>query len=115
MTSPSSSVPLEITCESVKAKLDAGHPFLFLDCREKSEFDAVCIAGTTLMPMSELANRVSELESHRQSEIVVHCHHGGRSLRVTHWLRQQGFANVSSMAGGIDDWAVRIEPGMLRY
>ena len=112
MTTP---LPLEIDCKSVKAKLAANLPFLFLDCREKNEFDNVRIACTTLMPMSELGQRVAELEAHKQQEIVVHCHHGGRSMRVTQWLRQQGFDKVQSMAGGIDTWAIEIEPGMARY
>jgi rhodanese-related sulfurtransferase len=108
-------VPLEIDCPSVKAKLDAGDQFLFIDCRESSEYDAVKIEGATLLPMSEMAERVGELEEHRESEIIIHCHHGGRSLRVANWLRQQGFSTAQSMAGGIDVWAVEIEPGMLRY
>lgn len=112
MTTP---LPLEIDCKSVKAKLATNQPFVFLDCREKNEFDNVHIAGTTLMPMSELSQRVAELEAHKQHEIVVHCHHGGRSMRVTQWLRQQGFEKVQSMAGGIDTWALEIEPGMARY
>lgn len=112
MTAP---IPLEIDCHSVKKKLDANEAFCFIDCREKSEHQTAHIVGATLIPMSELANRVSELEPQRNTEIVVHCHHGGRSLRVTHWLRQQGFANVKSMAGGIDQWAIEIEPGMARY
>jgi rhodanese-related sulfurtransferase len=40
---------------------------------------------------------------------------GGRSLRVAHWLTQQGFTNVKSMAGGIDQWAIQIDPALPRY
>ena len=108
-------IPLEIDCQAVKAKLDAEDQFLFIDCRETSEYEAVRIEGTTLLPMSELAERVGELDGHRDSEIIIHCHHGGRSLRVANWLRQQGFSTAQSMVGGIDVWAVEIEPGMLRY
>jgi rhodanese-related sulfurtransferase len=110
-----STLPLEIDCRSVKAKLDQGADFLLLDCREKTEHDTANISQAMLLPMSEMQERVSELESHKQREIVVHCHHGGRSLRVTNWLRQQGFANVKSMAGGIDEWATTIDPSVPRY
>jgi len=106
---------MEIDVAGVKAKLDSGKDFLFLDCREQQEFDAVKIEGTTLIPMSELQERVGELESHKDREIIVHCHHGGRSLRVAMFLRQNGYATATSMAGGIDAWAVEIEPGMARY
>jgi rhodanese-related sulfurtransferase len=115
MTAPQNPLPLEVTCAQVKARLVAQDQFLFVDCREPEEHRLVAIAGTLLIPMSELQNRLSELESHRQADIIVHCHHGGRSLRVANWLRQQGFPKAQSMAGGIDQWAIEIEPGMLRY
>jgi rhodanese-related sulfurtransferase len=107
--------PLEIDCRSAKAKLDSGTPFLFLDCREPDECATAKIAGTTLIPMSQLAERVGELAAHKDGEIVVHCHHGGRSLRVTQWLRNQGFAKVSSLSGGIDAWSQEIDPAVPRY
>ncbi len=47
--------------------------------------------------MGELAARLPELESHRDLHVIVHCHHGGRSLRVTHFLRQNGFSQVQNM------------------
>lgn len=109
------SEPLEIDCRGVKSKLEKGEDFLFLDCRETDEYQAVNITGTMLLPMSELMNRVGELEPHKGREVIVHCHHGGRSLRVAKWLRGQGFATAKSMAGGIDQWAQEIEPGMARY
>jgi len=108
-------IPMEITCADTKAKLDAGDNFLFLDCREQNEFDQVNIAGTTLLPMSETAARVGELDEHKNSEVIVHCHHGGRSLRVAQFLREQGFAKTQSMAGGIDQWAIEIDTNLDRY
>ena len=107
--------PLEVDCQTTRAKQTAGESFMFLDCREQDEFDAVRIEGTVLIPMSQLQERVSELDGKQDEEIIVHCHHGGRSLRVAQWLRQQGFSKAASMAGGIDAWAIEIEPGMARY
>lgn len=108
-------LPIETDCSTVHSRRQAGDEFLFVDCRENDEYEAVKIAGTTLIPMSEMQDRVSELNAHQDEEIIVHCHHGGRSLRVAMWLRQQGFGKAVSMAGGIDAWAVEIEPGMARY
>ena len=108
-------IPLEIDCQGVKAKIDAKADFLLIDCREADEHQKVHIGMARLMPMSVIQDRVGELEPFKHKEIVVHCHHGGRSLKVTHWLRSQGFANVQSMAGGIDQWAVDIDPGLARY
>src|SRR5689334_126920 len=108
-------VPLEINVEAVKQLLDSKADMLLLDCREPDEYATCNITGAQLLPMSELTERVKELEPHRQRHIVVHCHHGGRSMRVTRWLREQGFANVQNMAGGIDDWSVKIDPSVPRY
>ena len=102
-------------CRAVKSWRDEGKAFLFLDCREPDEQATACIDGTTLIPMSQLASRVGELEPHRNENIVVHCHHGGRSMRVTNWLRQQGFAHVTNMLGGIDEWSQQIDPSVPRY
>jgi rhodanese-related sulfurtransferase len=107
--------PIEVSCRDVKQSLESGEEFLLLDCREQNEFDIACIPESVLLPMSQLASRVDELEKHRNSRIVVHCHHGGRSLRVVGWLREQGFPLSQSMAGGIDSWALEIAPGMARY
>jgi adenylyltransferase/sulfurtransferase len=107
--------PLEIDCRSVKAKIDGKVDFLLIDCREADEYPKVHIDKAKLVPMSVIQDRVDELAPFKQKEIVVHCHHGGRSLKVTHWLRGQGFANVKSMAGGIDLWAVEIDAKLPRY
>ena len=112
MTAPA---PLEITCQAVKSRLDAKEPFLFLDCREPDEYTTAHIEGTILIPMSTLTQRVSELEPYRDSAVIVHCHHGGRSMRVTTWLRQQGFSQATNMAGGIDEWSQTIDPAVPRY
>lgn len=110
-----SAPPIEIDCKTVKAKLDAAEPFLLLDCRNPDEHKLVNIPQARLIPMNEIPQRVGELDAFRQAEIVVHCHHGGRSLKVTHWLRQQGFENVRNLTGGIDQWAIDIDPSLPRY
>lgn len=115
MAAAPANVPLEIDCKTVKAQLDAACDFLLLDCREAEEYEAVHIADAKLLPMTELMARVDELAPYRDKEIVVHCHHGGRSLRVANWLRQQGFTRVQSMAGGIDEWAAEIDTSLPRY
>ena len=108
-------IPIEIDCASVKNKLDLDEPFFFLDCREQDEHAQVNIPQATLLPMSEIQDRVAELDAHKAEDVIVMCHHGGRSLQVAMWLRQQGFVKAQSMSGGIDVWAQTIEPGMTRY
>lgn len=106
---------MEVTCADVRARLDSGSEFLLLDCREQSEWDGGHIDGAQLIPMSQLRERLGELEAWKGQEIIVYCHHGGRSLRVTGFLRQNQFPSTWSMAGGIDQWSVEIDPTIPRY
>lgn len=108
-------LPLEIEVQSVKQLLNEQADFLLIDCRETSEHEHCRIEGSQLIPMGETQTRVNELESHRQSRIVIHCHHGGRSLQVTNWLRSQGFAGAQNMTGGIDAWSLEIDQDVPRY
>ena len=115
MTDGTPQLPIEVSCTDVKALRDSGAPFVLYDCRETDEYAHCSISGSLLIPMSELRDRIAELDPHRNARLVVHCHHGGRSLRVAAFLRQQGFAQAQSMAGGIDEWSTTIDPTIPRY
>src|SRR5207253_8764751 len=108
-------VPLDIDVRSVKQMLDSGEKFTLLDCREPSEVATARIAGSVHIPMKEISARLAELESQKSGRIIVHCHHGGRSLRVAQFLRQQGFDKAQNMAGGIEKWLLEIDPNVSRY
>ncbi len=107
--------PLEISCQEVRARQQAGDDALLIDCREPDEHAIAAIKGARLLPMGEIPDRLSELEAYRDQPIAVHCHHGGRSLRVARWLREQGFSQAQSMAGGIDQWSHEIDASVPRY
>src|SRR5437762_6543915 len=107
-------LPLEIDVRTVKQMLDHTEKFVLLDCRENSEVATARIAGTTHIPMREIPARITELGAKNQ-RIIVHCHHGGRSQRVTQFLRQQGFDKAQNMAGGIDAWSLEIDSSVPRY
>ena len=108
-------VPLEIDVAEVSALQRSESDFLLLDVREPDEYATARIAGAVLVPMSQLRERIDELEPHRQRRIVVHCHHGGRSLQVVHALRERGFDQAQNMAGGIDAWSLQVDPQVPRY
>lgn len=112
---PPTEPEIEVSVAQVDVLRKAGEPFLLLDVREQHEYDATRIDGSRLIPMSELGERLAELEEHKDDHIVVHCHHGGRSLQVTHALRQAGFTHVQNMAGGIDAWSLEIDSSVPRY
>ncbi len=86
---------------------------MLLDVREPFEVATCAIAGSRHIPMRQIPESLSDLP--RDRLILVQCHHGGRSLRVTQFLRANGFAQVSNVAGGIDAWAEQIDPSLARY
>ena len=84
MTDP---YPIEIDVQAVKALREANEPFLLLDVRNPDEYETAQIEGSLLIPMGELGDRLDELDPYKDGRIVVHCHHGGRSMQVTQALR----------------------------
>lgn len=110
-------VPLEIDVHTAAAAIaeTGGSRPLLLDCRTAEESTLARIDGAVLIPMQEIPQRVGEIESHRDRLLIVHCHHGMRSLRVAGWLREQGFSRATSMAGGIEAWSIAIDPRVPRY
>ena len=105
---------LEISVDQLKQQLSGTHKPLLLDVREPWEVATAAIPGATLIPMNEVPGRAfTELDE--DASIAVLCHHGARSLSVANWLRQQGFANAQSVAGGIDAWSRSIDLTVPRY
>ena len=108
------SLPIEIDVQTVKSLLGSGD-FVLIDCRETSEWETARIEGAVLLPMSQWMESVGQLEAFKGKHVVVHCHHGGRSMRVTSWLRQNGFPDAQNVAGGIDAWSMEIDSSVPRY
>ncbi|MBN2388533.1 MAG: rhodanese-like domain-containing protein [Anaerolineales bacterium] len=75
---------------------------VFVDVRERSEWDNFHIPGAILIPLGELASRVDELPRDRQ--IVVVCDTGNRSRLGRTTLLAAGFPDVTSMNGGVSGW-----------
>ncbi|HUL48813.1 MAG TPA: molybdopterin-synthase adenylyltransferase MoeB [Gemmatimonadales bacterium] len=103
----------EVTALDLKEELDAGKPVLVLDVREPHEAEIASIEGAKLIPLGDLPNRLRELDDH--AEIVTHCHHGARAVKALEILRAAGFQKARMLAGGIDAWAVNVDPEMPRY
>jgi molybdopterin/thiamine biosynthesis adenylyltransferase/rhodanese-related sulfurtransferase/molybdopterin converting factor small subunit len=105
---------LEITVEEFRKEREAkGDALVLIDVREPHEWEIAHIAGARLIPLGQLPDRLGELDGH--AEIVTQCHKGSRSMKALEILRGAGFGKVRNLAGGIDAWAQRIEPGMARY
>ncbi|PYV48315.1 MAG: molybdenum cofactor biosynthesis protein MoeB, partial [Acidobacteria bacterium] len=102
----------EMQVEELKQRLDRGEDLFVLDVREPHEYQ-ICNLGGHLIPLGDLPNRVSELDTSK--EIVAHCRSGVRSAKAVNFLRQAGFKKVHNLAGGILAWADRVDPTMPKY
>lgn len=103
----------EISVQELKEQLDAGDACVLLDVREPEEVAIASLANAVHIPMGEIPGRLHELDP--DANIVVYCHHGIRSMQVANFLVQHDFEQVVNLAGGIEAWAVVVEPGMARY
>jgi len=106
---------LEISVSDVRKKLDAGKPIKLIDVREAQEIAICALKDAQHIPMMQLFTQLTKPDAEPGDEIVVYCHTGIRSLEAARFLIHQGFENAKSLVGGIDAWAVEIEPGMARY
>jgi adenylyltransferase/sulfurtransferase len=104
-------IPLETDVVTAARQLRDGA--LLLDVREAFEVATCAVGGSRHIPMRQIPENMPELP--RDRLILVLCHVGARSLRVTQFLRANGFAQVTNVAGGIDAWAEQIDPSLARY
>ena len=104
-------LPLETDVATAARQLREGA--LLLDVREPFEVATCAVAGSRHIPMRQIPENLPDLP--RDQPILVLCHLGVRSLRVTQFLRANGFAQVTNVAGGIDAWAEQIDPNLARY
>ncbi len=100
---------------AVAASIAAGEDFLLLDVRNDDEFARARIEGSKLIPLDQLELRIDELRAWKSARIVIHCHLGGRSERACRLLLEYGFEGVENLEGGIDAWALTVDPSITRY
>jgi len=103
--------PLEVDVTTAAEQLRSNA--LLLDVREPHEIETCAVTGSRHIPMQQIPGQMAYLPKDRL--ILVLCHHGGRSMRVTQFLRANGFTQISNVTGGIDAWAEQIDPTLARY
>jgi rhodanese-related sulfurtransferase len=111
----------EITVRDLAARLQSEDAFFVLDVREPWEVESARIQDPRLLvvPMSSLGRSgpgalPAPVQS-KDTELIILCHHGSRSLQVASWLASQGWTRVFSVAGGIDAYASQIDPSVGSY
>ena len=80
---------------------------ILLDVRTKEEFEGEAepnfgtLKNAINIPIQELAQRLSSISTLKNKEIIVYCSHSHRSPQASYLLMQNGFTNVTNMAGGM--------------
>lgn len=112
--SMSSLYPLELSVHETKALQEsAPDRTAIIDVREPFELDICRLPGAEHIPMRQIPEHLDTLP--RDKHLLILCHSGMRSLRVTEFLRARGFEAVSNITGGIEAWAAEIDPSLPRY
>jgi sulfur-carrier protein adenylyltransferase/sulfurtransferase len=94
----------EIDVSRARALLAEKDPPLLVDVRRQNEWDAGRLPGALHVPLDELGQRIEESAPDRERPVLLYCATGNRSLRGARAMVELGYADVASVAGGIEDW-----------
>ena len=104
---------MDVTAVTLRDELARGEKVVLVDVREDWEVELCRIPGSLHVPLAELPGRMAELEP--GARVVAICHKGARSLQAARYLQANGFAGARSLQGGVDAWAVNVDPAIARY
>lgn len=102
-----------VTVEEFQAMRDRGEEVVLVDVREPYEVEICQFPESVKIPLGSLPENMNRLST--ADEIIVYCRVGGRSAQAVQFLRQAGYRRARNLAGGIDEWARRVDPSMPRY
>jgi len=102
----------QLSPAELKAMIDGGERFELIDVRTPPERAIAALAGARLLDAG-LMRELGELP--RETPLVFHCHHGGRSQAAAERFLAQGFQKVYNVRGGIDAWSLTVDPSVPRY
>jgi rhodanese-related sulfurtransferase len=94
----------EITSEQLAAKMEKGEEFTILDVRDPEEWEKGTIPGAKTISRGKLEMKIGEEVPEEDREIVVYCGGGSRSMLASKTLRDMGYKNPVSLAGGYRGW-----------
>jgi rhodanese-related sulfurtransferase len=84
-----------------------------IDVREPWEHQIAHIEGAQLLPLGQIYEWAATLD--KSADYVIVCHHGGRSAMACQVLASMGFNKLANLAGGIESWAICVDPNVPRY
>lgn len=103
----------DITAQELAERLKEETALRLIDVREPHELEISSLEGAELIPLGQFASRLSEMDS--AEDIVLFCKAGTRSTRALEILASAGFKKVKNLKGGINAWAVFVDPSLPIY
>lgn len=97
----------------MKKKIENEHDYVLIDVRNPVELQVSSLEQARNIPMNVLLGRIHEYD--HNTELILFCRTGARSLRAARWLLQAGYKNVKHLKGGINAWANQVDPTMMTY
>lgn len=104
---------IQISPQELAEELKSNDPPRLLDVRTVQERELAVIVGSVHATQSKAQEIMTAWP--KDAPIVTYCHHGQRSLDAASHLIGHGFANVRSLAGGIDAWSQEVDAEVPRY
>jgi len=95
-----------VSLDQARADHESGKA-LMIDIREAKEHATGVAQGVVLLPMSQVARRISEIPKQADQPVLLICNTQNRSRAVTEALQEQGFTNIRYVNGGMSEWAKR--------
>ncbi len=102
----------QISARELQALRDSGAVFELVDVRTEHERAIARIDGSRLL---DQAYHDALLALDHETPLVFQCHHGMRSQAAAEYFREQGFRNLTNLAGGIEAWSRDVDPSVPRY
>lgn len=98
---PAQSAPIRVTGEQA-LEMSSGD-IIIVDVRNRDEFDAGHIEHAILLPVDEIASRVSTVLPDKNQAILLYCRSGARSSRAALVLVEMGYTRVYDL-GAFTNW-----------
>ena len=104
MTSPVALAEMDAVSPKEASAMQSGNKAVIVDVREDDEWNEHHIHGAIHIPLTQLNERLLELESYKNSPVITQCRSGKRSAKAQLALKSAGFSTVYNMNGGIQAW-----------
>lgn len=104
----------DITVQELQERIENGQMPVMVDVREPYEWELQHLDGIHKISMGDIPAKMEEMATNwKEEELVVICRSGGRSGRITQYLRSQGFQHVRNLTGGMLAWKEEIDPSFI--